>query len=116
MVGFLVAEPDIVIDLLGDVSDARAPISAARRLAKTKFAEQLQKHGLPPSTVRTASLHIHRGVSEAGVAGNGWRSGFRVGFHVLVLTDTDYSYEREQVVFVAPHDPRFERRSARATA
>ena len=116
LLGFLVTEPDIVIDLLSDVSDLGSPVDAARHLAKTKFAEQLQKSGLPPSAVQRGTLHIHRGIADAALAGNSRRSGFRVRFHAVAVADNDRSYEREEVLFVAPHDPRFELRSARATA
>jgi len=49
LLGFLVKEREIVIDLLADPSDDSSPVSAARHLAAVKFGEQLQKSGLPRS-------------------------------------------------------------------
>lgn len=116
--GFLVLESEIIIDLLGDASDdASPPLRAARELARMKFREQLGKSGLPRSTVQRASLYVERPPTpEEGLAGNWRRSGFGVRFRAIAVADNGRSYQREEVVFVAPHDPRFESRSARATA
>jgi hypothetical protein len=117
LLGFLVAEREIVIDLLATESGDGTPIGAARHLAALKFREQLHKAGLPRSNVRTATLRIERPeVMEEGLAGSWNRVGFRLRCRAEAVADNGRTYRREAIVFVAPHDARFESRSARATA
>jgi len=116
--GFLVSELRVMeIDLLGaggDVAPADTPEAAARALATSKFRDQLAKVGLPAGRVEAASLTLERLAPATGLADGVARAGFQLRFRAATTTDTGRVFEAEQIVFVAPHDPRVERRSARA--
>lgn len=128
--GFLLgsAEP-LELDLLGTEPSASPELRStdgttrqsrilalgvACKAARVKLAEQLEKHGLPLSAVREARLSIER-EAERFECRSGWpsRSGFDVRFRATLVADNGRRFERETVVFVAPHDPRLETRSAR---
>ena len=131
--GFLLgsAEP-LELDLLGTTEPWASPepgfrptngttmqsgiqaLGVACKVARVKLAEQLAKHGLPLSIVREARLSIER-EAERFECPTGWpsRSGFDVRFRATLVADSGRRFERETVVFVAPHDPRLESRSAR---
>ena len=116
--GFIVETVDLLeIDLLARPSSAAGAIAAAENLAKTKFCEQLHKHGFANSAAAGANLRIVPGVEQVErLAGDLRRLGRDLTFHASVLSDTGTRYTRTKVVFVASHDPRFEQRSGRAPA
>jgi len=115
--GFLVADlAELRIDLLAtQVDDANTPVSVAVRSAVGKFDDQVRKAGLVRSQVREACLTIRRlpGSVEGPVNGHSC-AGYNISFSAGVLMDGGRRYEREQIVFVAPHDSKVELRSARA--
>jgi hypothetical protein len=103
----------LTFDLLEPGGSANSADDFAARLARLRFSEQLERSGLPTSIVRQAKLIIERGPSVTGVAGERLRRGFQVTFRATVVSDTGRCFEREAVVFVAPHNPVLEYRSAR---
>jgi|SRR6185312_3623449 len=113
--GFIVGLPNpLEIDLLGVQENALSPEDMAGDLARVKFREQLRKHGFELSAVRRARLVIEHGEHKVGrLAGDFRREGFDTVFRAFVVADTESRFDRREVVFVAPHDERFERRSAR---
>jgi hypothetical protein len=116
LLGFLVTQREIGIDLLAVAPGSDAPVGAARRLAASKFGEQLRKAGLSSSNLRTATLRIERSDDmQESLAGSWRRSGFTLRFRAEVVADNGRKYQREECVFVAPHDPRFESRSVRVS-
>jgi hypothetical protein len=116
--GFLVESIGTVrFDLLGEVSEI-AKFTASdftRWLAAQKFNEQLAKAGLARELFREAYLDIS--TSPEGTLGvvNGRRSsGYDVRFQVHVVSDFGRAYDSTTSIFVAPHNPSVESRSARA--
>ena len=105
------------IDLLAvsaESTDA-TPSAFARRLAAQKFAEQIAKAGLPGSWFREARLDITKlPVSRFGVVNGRSCSGHDVRFLAHAVTDLGRIYDATLSIFVAPHDPKVELRSARA--
>ncbi len=104
------------IDLLAEVSASDAsPLDFARRLAAEKFSEQIAKADLPRERFREAYLHISKSSqSKMGVVNGQSSSGFDVRFRAHVVTDLGRAYGSTASIFVAPHDPKIELRSARA--
>ncbi len=104
--GFLVGALDeLRIDLLGQsVSDPHSPTGAAILLAVARFEDQRRKARLPLSRIREALLTIRRlpGVDSDSVNGHTcW--GYNVSFRVVAVMDDGKRYERERVVWIAPH-------------
>jgi hypothetical protein len=84
----------------------------ARRLAVRKFAEQLAKAGLPKSWFREARLDISKSAeSKSGFVNGRSCSGYDLRFLAHAVTDLGSIYKSTASIFVAPHDPRMERRS-----
>ncbi len=114
--GFLVGDiGEMIINLLEQsVSRPDSPKAVALSSAAAKFEDQRRKAGLDPSQVHQASLKIRRlpGVESISVNGHSC-AGFKLRFLAEAVMDDGRRYERERVVFVAPHDPRVELRSAR---
>jgi hypothetical protein len=103
------------INLLGQtVSDPETPMGVAILSAIAKFEDQRRKAGLATSDVRDAWLTLRRLPSVVCRPINGHHS--CAGFHLSVVAaatmDDGKRYERDRVVFVAPHDPKVELRSA----
>jgi len=115
--GFLVGSlGELRINLLGQpVSDPDTPRGVAVLSAVGKFAEQRQKAGLDPSQVRAAWLTIRRlpGMDWDSINGHSC-AGFKLRFETAAIMDDGKEYQRERVVFIAPHDSNVELRSARA--
>ncbi|MCL4205293.1 MAG: hypothetical protein KJ000_22650 [Pirellulaceae bacterium] len=114
--GFIVTElAELRIELLTPTSDASdAPLETAVRSAVAKFADQAQKAGLVRPQVRDAWLTIRKLPGPAKGSINGVPcAGHNVSFSAGAVMDGGRRYEREQVVFVAPHNPNVELRSAR---
>jgi hypothetical protein len=116
--GFLVEGIDTArIDLLGEFSEGNdsTPSGFARRLAAQKFSEQIVKAGLPREWFREAYLDIAKSQQRRFGCVNGQSSsGYDLRFQAHVVTDLGRVYERTASIFVAPHDPKVELRSARA--
>lgn len=115
--GFLV--PDLgrfQVDLMED-ADANAPLdgprTAACRLARAKFREQLQKARVVCDELASAQLIFIRSPA-APRAGCAYWQGYAVDFVVDVAVRDSRRFQRSRRAFVAPHDPATERRSARA--
>lgn len=98
-------------DLMTTPPNERTPEAAARRLAVRRFKEQLAKSGLDVAMVRSAYLKIHKGTEIV----EGWQGDYRSDGHMVefvasAVMDNGRRYERKRTVFVAPHDPKKERR------
>ena len=114
--GFLVAgKQPLLLDLRLEGDAGASPEGFAATLATATFADQLHKSCLPPSTVREASLAVEWSPDELveRLAGGHLRRGFDVTFRATAIADTGRRFQRELVVFVAPHDPRMEYQSTR---
>ena len=113
--GFLVGElGELRFNLLGEsVSETSSPKGVAILSAVTKFEDQRRKMDLSRSRIREASLTIRRvsGVVSGSINGHSC-SGFNVSFLATAVMDDGKRYERERVVFVAPHEAKVELRSA----
>jgi len=97
-------------------SSETTPLAAAGRLAVTKFAEQLEKAGLPKAYVCEAYVDIAKSSDlRPGVVNGHVCSGYDVRCLVQAITDLGRTYESTWSIFVAPHNPKVESRSARAT-
>jgi len=104
------------IDLLAAISDGSdTPTAAVKRLAITKFAEQIEKAGISKSWFREARLEAAKMPgSRIGAVNGHVCCGYEVRFVVRAITDLGKGYERALSIFVAPHNPAMELRSARA--
>jgi hypothetical protein len=116
--GFLVEDLDTVrIDLLDEPPGSvdSTPSGFARRMAAQKFREQIAKAGLPKEWFHEAHLDISRSPeSKLGFVNGRSSSGYDLRFQAHVVTDLGRAYDSTASIFVAPHDPRVESRSARA--
>jgi hypothetical protein len=110
--GFLISDRDLLeFDLLGEAGPKDLPEGFADQLAKIKFAEQLQKHGLTRSSVQQARLLIERPPEFVNyLAGDHIRSGFNLRFLAGVVTKAHQHFELGKIMFVTRHNPHFERR------
>jgi hypothetical protein len=117
--GFLVESIDRVsIDLLGASTwnTDTAPLAFTRRLASQRFADQITKAHFPTSWVQEARLNIAKSpVVRLGVVNGHSCSGYDVRFLAYAVTDLGKTYETALSIFVAPHNPKVERRSGRVT-
>jgi hypothetical protein len=116
--GFLVSCPEqrFVINLLLPPDESNQPdtLVVAVRLAAQKFAEQIAKAGFQLSHFRSAHLEIaHSSVLRSSLVNGHLRAGYDLSFRVTAVSDDDKTYHSETSVFVAPHDPTVEFRSAR---
>ena len=117
--GYLIADlGELRIDLLGVVTPAPySAMEAATNLALTKFREQVSKAGLNFRRIKSASIVLERlATAERGFVNGHVSDGYRLRFAAAATMDTGRTYESESTVFVAPHDPSWEQRSARAVA
>jgi hypothetical protein len=106
----------MTVDLLSAPDDATEGLPAvAANLARAKFEDQLRKSGLEQSQLAAASLMIHRDADavKGSVNGNP-AAGYRVGVTAAAVLRGGRRHARERVLFVAPHNPEVEYRSARA--
>jgi hypothetical protein len=115
--GFLVADLDrLNIDLLAQkqLSTEKTPQAMTVALARTKFREQAIKATVSFEMIREAAIEILKlpGIQH-GFIGHSARDGCGVLFRVTATMDNGKTYERETVVFVAPHDASVEIRSVR---
>lgn len=109
------ANPVVKIDLLGRDELGHGVREVARWLAVNAFTDQLAKNGLRPSSVayahldiRTIPFPVNRLV--AGVH----RRGNYVAFDVAAVPYEGEIHRGTRTVFVAPHDPKIERRGSSA--
>jgi hypothetical protein len=114
--GFLVGDlGELKINLLGQsVSDPETPLGVAILSAAVRFEDQMRKASLVRSQVRDAWLTIRKlpGLVEGSVNGHP-STGFNLSFLAGAVVDDGKRYQRERVVFVAPHNAEVERQSAR---
>lgn len=106
----------LTVDLLNPSVGATgfASVAAAAHLASQKFREQMEKAGLGMPTAREAVLCIQRLSDARDELVNGRVcAGNTVRVVATVVSDSTKKYECERSVFVAPHDPKIERRSTR---
>jgi hypothetical protein len=115
LMGFLVADfGELEFDLLARGGDLNTPLAAAKQLAATKFADQVRKGCLEPARIREARLSIIKRPDLKTGSVNGHPCvGHDVYFRANAVMDNSKRYEKERVLFVAPHDPRVELRSSR---
>ncbi|HEY6324064.1 MAG TPA: hypothetical protein VJA16_21185 [Thermoanaerobaculia bacterium] len=124
--GFLLdALPQLRVDLLEGESEPAGEhgLRVAVDLARTKFAEQLEKAHISRAQVRTASLSIERSetgvVRQVGCEGSSaalvvrMRRGYDLHLRVEVVTESGLLVVAENTVFAAPHDPAHESQSGR---
>lgn len=115
--GFLVAGlGELRIDLLSPSADELdSLLGLVVRSAGAKFADQVQKAGLVRSQIREAWLTVRKLPEPAAGSVNGVPcAGHEVSFKAEALMEDGRRYEREQLVFIAPHNAEVELRSARA--
>jgi hypothetical protein len=99
------------VDLLASPPAGDSLSDYAARLAGRRFAEQVGKSGVAIELVRSAAMEIE---SKSELV-EGWRGDHRTQGHmfdvgVRVCMDTGSKYSDRVGVFIAPHDPAFERR------
>ena len=103
------------VDLLGTPPTENTPEDAGHRLAIRKFAEQVNKAGLTLHVVREARLRLARTPQAVeGQHGDFRANGNMVRCSASASLSTGSTFERECLIFVAPHNPKKERRSSRA--
>ena len=105
------------IDLLADMGDVTEPNPRAALFhrAKTVFHQQLVKAGVNIARIREATLDLTRSSTRRpGVVNHHAAEGYDVTLTIRVSSDVNKVYQRTMVIFVSPHDPRVELRSARA--
>jgi hypothetical protein len=102
---------ELAFDLLAQGGDSDTPLAAAEQLAATRFADQVRKASLEPAWVIEARLRVTKWPDAIGGTVNGHACvGYDVYFRVSAVMDDRKHYACEQLVFVAPHDPRVELR------
>lgn len=98
---------ELEVDLLADPDDGSGTaFHVLINSAAVGFADQIRKARLVPGQVHEAWLTIRKqpGVVHKSVS-NIPRVGHNVSFSAVAVMADGRKYEREQVVFVAPHDP-----------
>ena len=111
--GLIVSDLDeLEVNLLSPrASGPASALASAEKLAATKFEDQVRKAGLRPEQILEARLTIKRSPTMAtGSVNQHPCEGWHVTFHASALMDQGRLYKDEQVLFVAPHDPRVELR------
>ena len=105
--------PEYHIDVLTTPLDLDTdePVAIAQRLAIRRYWEQFAKSGLDAAFVRSADLKIRMQLEIVnGCQGDHRSDGHMIEFAAAAVMDNGRSYERKLTVFIAPHDPRKERR------
>jgi hypothetical protein len=115
--GFLIGDlQELRINALGQVvNDPDSALGIAIQSAAEKFKDQCEKAGLIPSRIREAWLTIKK-LPDAvrGPVSGRPSDGYSLRFTAEAVTDGGRHYGQERTVFVAPHNPKVETRSARA--
>ena len=116
--GLLITDhAETTIDLLGSTaaSAGAGPLAAASRLAKVAFREQVAELGLEISRVREAHVGLVRSSTTARGHVNGrMTDGYDLTLIATAVSDLGTAYQSTTSIFVAPHNPEVEQRSARA--
>ena len=115
--GMLVGDlGELRIDLLRSIEGKfdNTPLGTVTKLAAEKFREQMEKTGLAVTYAQEASIKIKKLTDPTNGFVNGRRCpGWTFQFTARVVSHSGYACEREKSVFVAPHNPKVEQRSAR---
>jgi hypothetical protein len=113
--GFLVDElTELRVDLLASpTGEQRGAREVAVTTAIATFDDQVRKAGLDRSQIREASLSITRGAEATGSVNGQPARGYTVHLRAAVVMSGGQGHDRDQALFVAPHDPAAEARSAR---
>lgn len=117
LLGFLALQrKSLEIDLRhGNLRTADSPEDRFAELASRKFDEQLGKWRVSPSWVTGARLDvIWSKDAVSGFVGGVRQDGYKATFTASVKTDLGRTWSSAKHIFVAPHNPRLESRSARA--
>jgi hypothetical protein len=113
--GFVISDlTERTIDLLADDRDD-GPAAFLARIARSTFRQQLEKHRLPVSVVRSAQLDLQRSNEADRGLGHHVSGEYELMMTARVTTDLGKTYSREMSIWVAPHNPSREHRSARWT-
>jgi hypothetical protein len=92
-----------------------SPSAFVIQLAKQKFEEQISKAKLQRTWLCKAHLEVLKLPESRTELVNGRSSsGYEMRFLTRAVTDLGQNYEAALSIFVAPHDPKVERRSTRA--
>ncbi len=103
---------DLLADSNADVEPT--PLAAFVRMARERFRQQMGKQRIPGSLVRSGYLEITKPSTRTQGHVNGQvRPGYDVAFAARIESDRHTVYTSKTTVFVAPHDPAIESRSAR---
>jgi hypothetical protein len=115
--GLILNDLDVLeVNLLANqTKPSGSPMVAAETIAIEKFRNQTNKAGFDLPDFREAGLCITRqqGTGE-GLANGGRSNGQMILLKCRVLTNGGKTFEDEQLIFVAPHDPKRESQSVRA--
>jgi hypothetical protein len=109
---------EFTIDLMssGASSAESAAMASARELARRKFREQMEKAGIPVSTLREGHLRVTKSPgSRMGLVNGQVSAGHELKFVATVFLNSGKHYANERPVFVAPHNPAIEQRSNRGS-
>lgn len=113
--GFLIGQLEhLEFDLLAPLGASDTPIEAAQLRARQVFREQLAKAGLGIERVRRAVLTLRRGQGADVVGEQFFTRGWELHASLQAEAVTGRVFHAEQLVRVAVHDPRVERRGAGA--
>ena len=115
--GFIVNDLERVeFDLLSPPTpDKYDALEAASLFASNKFIEQICKSGLSISCVVNAFVVLSKSAAmSSSLVENSYRSGFDVTFEARAYMEHGKYYECSDTIFVAPHDPKLERRNAKS--
>jgi hypothetical protein len=118
LLGFLATKrASLEIDLRGGTQEPHrtSPEDCFVELARRKFDEQLDRWRVPVAWVAGARLDViwSKDVTSGFVAGTR-QDGYEATFAASVKTDLGRTMARAKHIFVAPHNPRLESKSARA--
>ena len=118
LLGFLAKKRrSLEIDLRGTSATelSGSPEDLFADLAMRKFADQLSKWRVPDIWVLSARLDVlWSKEKQEGFVSGARRMGYEATFAASVKTDLGRTLSRAKHVFVAPHNPLIESRSARA--
>lgn len=96
------------------VATASSDSDALVDLARQRFREQVTKHGLTLSVVRSARLEITKEPEVTrDLASRYFVDGSYVNLRARVVSDLNAEYVADARIFVSPHDPSREQRGAR---
>ena len=105
--GFLVeGTEELDVDLLeAHGADESTPAEAFRRLASSRFHEQLSRAGFPVERVAKAVLYWRRSDPREVPSAWGPQRGYRLVLEVAATAVSGAQFRRATSEFVLPHDP-----------